>query len=123
MVGRAVRRGGCSTSVCWHLLSSSKRRMADAACQAALIPLCRLAPPSTCLVWLGRGHEGDHHRDPQFTDCVRMVLFMRNAIANLGFLQCEAETFTRRSSGVRLPSGSLQTATNFTPEIAFPRYA
>src|SRR5215207_10641418 len=74
MVGRAVRRGGCSTSVCWHLLSSSKRRMADAACQAALIPLCRLAPPSTCLVWLGRGHEGDHHRDPQFTDCVRMVL-------------------------------------------------
>src|SRR5215207_4438104 len=73
MVGRAVRRGGCSTSVCWHLLSSSKRRMADAACQAALIPLCRLAPPSTCLVWLGRGHEGDHHRGPQFTDCVRMV--------------------------------------------------
>jgi hypothetical protein len=47
----------------------------------------------------------------------------QHAIANLGFLQCEAETFTRRSSGVRLPSGSFQTATNFTPEIAFPRYA
>ena len=42
--------------------------------------LCRLAP-STCLVWLGRGHEGDHHRGAQFTDCVRMVHFMRNALS------------------------------------------
>jgi hypothetical protein len=80
MVGRAVRRGGCSTSVCWHLLSSRE----DGRCRllrAVLISLCRLAPPSTCPVWLGRGHEGDHHRGPQFTDCVRMVHFMRNALS------------------------------------------
>ena len=44
------------------------------------LSLCRLAP-STCRVWLGRGHEGDHHRGPQFTDCVRMVHFMRNALS------------------------------------------
>jgi len=28
----------------------------------------------------------------------------QHAIANLGFLRCEAEAFARRSSGVRLPS-------------------
>ncbi len=40
--------------------------------------LCRPALLAR-LVWLGRGHEGDHHRGPQFTDCVRMVHLMRNA--------------------------------------------
>lgn len=42
--------------------------------------LCRLVP-STCLVWLGRGHEGDHHRGPQSTDCVRMAHSQRNVPA------------------------------------------
>ncbi len=42
--------------------------------------LCHFAP-STCPVWLGRGHEGDHYRGPQFADCVRMVHFMRNALS------------------------------------------
>ena len=42
--------------------------------------LCRPAS-SARLVRLGRGHEGDHHRGPQFTDCVRMVHFMRNALS------------------------------------------
>jgi putative transposase len=45
------------------------------------LSLCRLEPSSTRPVWLGRGHEGDHHRSPQFTDCVRMVHFMRNALS------------------------------------------
>jgi len=44
--------------------------------------LCRLAP-STCPVRLGRGHEGDHHRSPQFTDCVRMVHFKRNVLSHV----------------------------------------
>src|SRR5215217_2090060 len=72
MVGWAVRCGGCSTSVLWHLLSSEKE---DGRCRLPSRPnlsLCRLAP-STYPVWLDRGHEGDHHRSPQFTDCVRMV--------------------------------------------------
>ena len=47
------------------------------------LSLCRLAPSSTCRIWLGRGHEGDHHRGPQFTDCVRMVHFMRNALSRV----------------------------------------
>jgi hypothetical protein len=45
--------------------------------------LCRLPPSSTCLVWLGRGHEGDHHRGPQSTDCVRMVHFERNVLSHV----------------------------------------
>src|SRR5215211_309412 len=76
MVGRAVRCGGCSTSVLWHLLSSEKE---DGRCRLPSRPnlsLCRLAP-STYPVWLDRGHEGDHHRGPQFTDCVRMVQAIR----------------------------------------------
>src|SRR5215210_5182268 len=81
MVGWAVRCGGCSTSVLWHLLSSEKE---DGRCRLLGRPnlsLCRFVP-STCLVGLGRGHEGDHHRGPQFTDCVRMVHFMRNALSS-----------------------------------------
>lgn len=44
--------------------------------------LCRLVP-STCLVWLGRGHEGDHHHGSQSTDCVRMVHLQRNVLAHV----------------------------------------
>jgi putative transposase len=47
------------------------------------LSLCRLAPSSTCRIWLSRGHEGDHHRGPQFTDCVRMVHFERNVLAHV----------------------------------------
>src|SRR5215212_3323140 len=82
MVGWAVRCGGCSTSVLWHLLSSEKE---DGRCRLPSRPnlsLCRLAP-STYPVWLDRGHEGDHHRGPQFTDCVRMVHFERNVLAHV----------------------------------------
>jgi putative transposase len=57
--------------------------MADAACRAALICPRRLAPSSPYPVWLGRGHEGDHHRGPQFTDCVRMLHFERNILAHV----------------------------------------
>src|SRR5215203_3421981 len=57
--------------------------MAGAACRAALISPCRLAPLSTYPVWFGRGHEGDHHRGPQFTDCVRMVHFEHNVLAHV----------------------------------------
>src|SRR5215212_1769719 len=82
MVGWAVRCGGCSTSVLWHLLSSEKE---DGRCRLPSRPnlsLCRLAP-STYPVWLDRGHEGDHHRSPQFTDCVRMVHFQRNVVSHV----------------------------------------
>ena len=47
-----------------------------------LLSLCRLAP-WTCRVWLGRGHEGDHHHGPQSTDCVRMVHLQRNVLAHV----------------------------------------
>src|SRR5215212_9348588 len=82
MVGWAVRCGGFSTSVLWHLLSSEKE---DGRCRLPSRPnlsLCRLAP-STYPVWLDRGHEGDHHRGPQFTDCVRMVHFERNVLSHV----------------------------------------
>jgi Transposase, Mutator family len=45
--------------------------------------LCCPAPPPTCGVWPGRGHEGDHHRGPQFTDCVWMVHFERNVLSSV----------------------------------------
>src|SRR3712207_1410784 len=48
----------------------------------SLLFLCRLAP-SARPVRLGRGHEGDHHRGPQFTDCVRMVHFERNILSHV----------------------------------------
>jgi putative transposase len=32
---------------------------------------------------LGRGHEGDHYRGPQFSDCVRMVHFERNVLPHV----------------------------------------
>src|SRR5215210_1143033 len=82
LVGWAVRCGGCSTSVLWHLLSSEKE---DGRCRLPSRPnlsLCRLAP-STYPVWLDRGHEGDHHRSPQFTDCVRVVHFERNVLSHV----------------------------------------
>jgi transposase-like protein len=44
--------------------------------------LCRPALLAR-LVWLGRGHEGDHHCCPQFTDCVRMVHFQRNVLSHV----------------------------------------
>jgi putative transposase len=63
--------------------------MADATHRAALLSsflsLCRLAPSSTSPVWLGRGHEGDHHRGPQLTDCVRMVHYARNLLGMVGY--------------------------------------
>jgi transposase-like protein len=45
--------------------------------------LCRPALLAR-LVWLGRGHEGDHHRGPQFTDCVRMVHYSKNLLKLVG---------------------------------------
>src|SRR4051812_37693464 len=56
----------------------------DGRCRLPSRPsLCRLEPSSTCRVWLGRGREGDHHRGPQFTDCVRMVHFERNVLSHV----------------------------------------
>ncbi len=56
--------------------------MADGYAALLRLFLCRLAP-STCRVWLGRGHEGDHHRGPQYTDCVRKVHFERNVLSHV----------------------------------------
>ena len=56
--------------------------MADGYAALLRLFLCRLAP-STCRVWLGRGHDGVHHRGPQYTDCVRKVHFERNVLAHV----------------------------------------
>ena len=80
-VGRAARG---LLDIC--VLAPPLLRKEDGRCRLPSRPfsLCRPAPSATCLVWLGRGHEGDHHRGPQFTDCVRMVHFMRNLLGMVG---------------------------------------
>src|SRR5215211_241309 len=52
MVGRAVRCGGCSTSVLWHLLSSEKE---DGRCRLPSRPNLSKAPCAvvdvSCMAW------------------------------------------------------------------------
>src|SRR5215213_1810055 len=113
MVGRAVRCGGCSTSVLWHLLSSEKE---DGRCRLPSRPnlsLCRLAP-STYPVWLDRGHEGDHHHGPQFTDCVRMVHFERNVLSHVpAFSMAEVSQDLKAIFKVRRKQTALALAEEF----------
>src|SRR5215210_6322908 len=58
MVGRAVRCGGCSTSVLWHLLSSEKE---DGRCRLPSRPNLSMSPCAvvdvSCMAWLWTRRE------------------------------------------------------------------
>ena len=76
--------------------------------------LCRLAS-SARLVRLGRGHEGDHHRGPQFTDCVRMVHLERNVLSHVSSSSTAevAENLLKAISKVRRQKTALALAEEF----------